>query len=81
MRGVFLIRKTYEFAASDNTDPVKFRQLLVDENLPQQFSPLINDETVNKEVAKKPPAYLPSFIYDAGPRLNQDGYYWFYNWV
>ena len=64
--GVFLIRETDEFAASD-TDPVKFRQLL-DENLPQ-FSPLIDDETV-KEVAKKPPSYLPSFRY-AGPRLNQ----------
>ena len=66
-RSVFLIRETDEFAASDNTDLVNFCQLLVDENLPEQFSRLIDDEIV-EEIAKKPPSYLSSFRY-AGPQI------------
>lgn len=64
--GVLLLKKDDPMAMSDS-DPIELRKRL-DDFLPQ-FSKLLDDETI-AVVAKKPPAFLPSFRY-VGPRLNQ----------
>jgi len=64
--GVLLLRKDDELAQPDS-DPQKLRSEL--DSLLPMFSEIMDDDVV-AQVAKKPPAYLPSFRF-VGPRLHQ----------
>ena len=67
--GTLLMRKD-DVLAQENVDPQLLRSELA--NLAPMFNELLDDEVV-AQVAKKPPALLPSFRF-AGPRLHQGDY-------